>query len=627
MMSFQEYYRTYNDNSYIRQLNPDSETKANYPNKETRPVKSGHYVESVATPIPDPYMIHYSDSLARQLRIPTHVMESNDMLKYLTGHNQIVASLTSDGAKQVYDVKQWVTSYALSIYGQKMISNCPYKNNSGYGDGRLHSVGEFVVNDQRWELQLKGSGKTPFSRSADGRAVLRSSIREYLASEAMHALGVPTTRALSLIVSMTEKVERSWYKLNIKPEQSDDTSESESVDKSQSQCQLNSTCGLKDKTCGTGKCNLEQKCNISQTCGYNETQEMNPVAIVCRACSSFIRVGQIELFGIRASETSRKDIDLRLQELKLIFEHMVFREYPQFLDLPMADAVVAVCDEFAIKISSMVSHWMRVGYVQSNFNSDNCLVSGKTMDYGPFGFLEKYDPDKNFWTGSGQHFGFMNQLNAAKKNYISFVNSLKPLLGQKNHQDKLNECIDRFDTVSQQIMNNMWARKLGLTGLNWKIEVEPFFKKLLNLMRFTDFDYTIFWRELSNCPLLMGGIDKIFACMSRAFYSHRISDDWKTMIQEYVSLLNKEQPLCKSSFATISKRMKLENPKYVPRELMLVRAYTEAQNGSFGFLLELQELFKEPYDEHLVVENMYYKLTPLAIVEDKPGYSSMSCSS
>jgi serine/tyrosine/threonine adenylyltransferase len=609
MTSFYEYYQTHNDNSYVRQLHPDPETKKNHPNQETRSVESGHYVESVATPLSDPYMITYNDSLARQLKIPDSMMRSNIMLKYLSGYNKLTDCMT----RQTLHIMQHVTPYALSIYGQRTTK----ETSPFYGDGRAHSIGEFVVKNQRWELQLKGSGTTPFSRSLDGRAVLRSSVREYLASEAMHALGVPTTRALSLIVG-TEKVERSWYRLNTTKADS----ERDIVNKNQKSmkggmCQIQSSCGLKNNSCGNSK----------QTGDYNQTNEMNPVAIVCRVCSSFIRVGHIELFGIRAEDSKlKKDNDKRLLELKLMFEHMVFREYPQFVNLPIDDAIMVVCDEFAVKISTMVSHWMRVGYVQSNFNSDNCLVSGKTLDYGPFGFMEKYDPDKNFWIGSGQHFGFMNQLNAAKRNYISFVNSLKPLLDH-TQSNRLDESINKFDTVSVNIMNNMWARKLGLITLDWKNDVNDFLKRLLNLMRFADFDYTIFWRELSNCPMFIDDMNQIFACMSRAFYNNQISDDWKTLFQEYVMLLKKEQRMCKNSFSTISRRMKLENPKYVPREWMLVQAYTDAQNNSFEFLIELQELFKTPYDEHPDMEDRYYKLTPLEIVEDKPGYSSMSCSS
>merc|ERR1719171_647115 len=108
-------------------------------------------------------------------------------------------------------MESWATPYALAIMGQEFYDNCPFKNGNGYGDGRAVSVGEVVVKGQRWEMQLKGGGTTPFCRGADGRAVLRSSVREFLASEAMHAMGVSTTRALSLVVSGSETSQRGWY--------------------------------------------------------------------------------------------------------------------------------------------------------------------------------------------------------------------------------------------------------------------------------------------------------------------------------------------------------------------------------------------------------------------------------
>lgn len=600
MNSFQEYYDAYNNNSYVRQLNPDPETVKYYPNKTSRSVKSGHYVLSESTPIPDPVMIQYSESLARQLKIPRNIMESDQMLKYLSGHKMTT---------------QWVTPYGLSIYGQKMISNCPYKNNTGYGDGRLHSIGEFLIDGKRWEFQLKGSGMTPFSRGGDGRAVLRSSIREFLASEAMYHLNVPTTRSLSLIVSTSEKVSRPWYKLN-------DTSNNTLNDTTKSKC------SVKGNQCGHN---------------HDDIMELSPATITCRVSESFIRVGHFELFGIRAIESINNykllNSDIKLQELELLFDHMLSREYPHLSELSIDDAVISVCEEFAVKISTMVAHWMRCGYVQSNFNSDNCLVSGKTMDYGPFGFMEKYDPNKNFWTGGGAHFSFMNQMNAAKMNYIAFVESLKPLLTH-NHQ-KLINCINEFDPLSQKILNQMWAKKLGLVSLNWKntgnkFSVEPFFNKLLNLMKISDFDYTIFWRQLSECPLLndnkmndnkMNDNKKIYELMSKAFYGHKISDDWKKILDEYLILLTEEQQISHMSASTISKNMKLESPKYVPREWMLVKAYTDAQNNSYESFHKLYELFKKPYDEHLDMEDTYYVLTPLDMVKDKPGFSHMSCSS
>ena len=145
--------------------------------------------------------------------------------------------------------RPWATPYAVSVFGQPIPSPDPFGRGNAYGDGRACSLGEFVGGEgERWELQLKGSGTTPFSRRGDGRAVLRSSVREYLVSEAMQAMGVPTTRALCLVASKTQYTQRMWYA-------ADDT----------------------------GRHDHPPDTLVSERC-----------AITCRAAPSFIRVGHIE---------------------------------------------------------------------------------------------------------------------------------------------------------------------------------------------------------------------------------------------------------------------------------------------------------------------------------------------
>merc|ERR1719507_1660219 len=135
------------------------------------------------------------------LGITEHECASKQFVEFFAGYQEHGAG----------SLKSWCTPYALCIMGRPMYHNCPFGNGNGYGDGRAASIGEVVVNGKRWEMQLKGAGPTPFCRGADGRAVLRSSIREFLASEAMHNLGVSTTRALSLVLSGEETTQRPWY--------------------------------------------------------------------------------------------------------------------------------------------------------------------------------------------------------------------------------------------------------------------------------------------------------------------------------------------------------------------------------------------------------------------------------
>ena len=158
----------------------------------------------------------------------------------------------------------WATGYALSIYGTEYDQQCPFQTGNGYGDGRAVSIFEGSFKGQRWEMQLKGGGRTPYCRGADGRAVLRSSVREFLAQEFMHALGVPTSRSLTLYMSQSETVQRPWY--------------------------------------------------VENSRSYNpDVLVSNPVAITTRVAPSFLRVGQLELFARRVRRQSHPDALLELK--------------------------------------------------------------------------------------------------------------------------------------------------------------------------------------------------------------------------------------------------------------------------------------------------------------------------
>lgn len=559
-----EYFSRYSDNSYIKQLLPDPETEQYAPNKKSRSVKSGHYVPVKSTPISNPNLIAYSKNLANELRISDAIMNSPDMLKVLSGFP--------------LNRPTWCTPYSLSIYGVERTDNDPFKNDTGYGDGRCTSIIECDVNGKRWELQLKGAGTTPFSRSADGRAILRSSIREYIASEAMHYLNVATTRALSLVVSKTEKVNRMWYKNT----ENDDTT--------------NNT--------------------------NREAMTLNKVAIVCRVSSSFIRVGTLELFGRRARTGDLQ----RILELKLMFRYLLFREYPDFYKLPLDDAIIATLREFRQRISIMVADWLRVGYVQSNFNSDNCSAAGnKTLDYGPFGFVELFDVNKNFWSESGDHFSFFNQPKAAKMNFYSFANALKPL--SKRHEE-IDQIVQEFDSVCSKIVNKMWSKKLGLNSLIWNNGVDRLFDKLQKIMQNNDADYTIFWRQLASYPPMLLNDENIVGHIKlepimRAFYNKQHIPGLTEWLNEYKSLLILEN----RRGSSLSTQMKLYSPKYIPREWMLATAYTYAEEEEYEYLHLIEKLLSKPYDEQPEMEVQFYRLTPLNTLKSKAGIAYMTCSS
>ena len=461
----------------------------------------------------------------------------------------------------------WATGYALSIYGREYYAQCPFQTGNGYGDGRAISILEAVINEKRWEFQLKGAGKTPYCRGADGRAVLRSSVREFLAQEHMHALNVPTSRSLTLFTSKKEQVKRPWFKDN----------------------------------------------------SYSKDPEVmieEDVAITTRVASSFLRVGQLELFARRARKNEHPKA---YEELEKIVLHLIDREYSDLInqDLDLEKKVVLLALEFQNRLTSMVANWIRVGYCQGNFNGDNCAAGGFTLDYGPFGFIELFDPKYQSWTGGGMHFSFFNQPTAAQRNFKSFCSALKPLLTENTKAlQELEKIENNFSKIMQKKMKIMWARKLGLD----KFDVE-LFEDLINLMIETKVDYTIFFRELSNIPDDISKLEKSFYGDLK---NENIISRWNNWLEIWKSLLNINNEESKQK---LIKQMKLTNPKYTLREWHLVNAYQEAQNGNYKVVHELQKIMTKPYEEQTKeIEEKYYIKKPSDFF-GIAGISHVSCSS
>ncbi|MFA5721767.1 MAG: protein adenylyltransferase SelO family protein, partial [Aliarcobacter sp.] len=340
------------------------------------------------------------------------------------------------------------------------------------------------------------------------------------------------------------------------------------------------------------------------------------VAITTRVASSFLRVGQIELFARRARKNEHKDA---LKELEMIVLYLIEREYNKEInkDLPLEEKVLLLAQEFQNRLTSLVANWIKVGYCQGNFNSDNCAAGGFTLDYGPFGFIELFEPKYQSWTGGGVHFSFFNQPRAAQKNFKSFCNSLKPLISlNKEALEKLENIENSFANVMQEKMQNMWASKLGLEKFDFEL-----FDELINLMIDTKVDYTIFFRELSNIVDDVSSIEKSFY---ENFKNDILKQRWNSWIESWKSKIavNDEE-----SKQKLSNQMKLINPKYILREWHLVLAYQEAQNANFEPVNELQEIMTKPYEEQTKeIEEKYYIKKPKDFF-GIAGISHVSCSS
>jgi uncharacterized protein YdiU (UPF0061 family) len=622
-MSFHATFGRMADYSLLRTLRTDPQQDKHVPNQSLRQVTSGHYVEVAPTPLPNAEYLSHSRALMKELGVPDAVAFTDEFAKFFSG--DLAGAIASADPSSKLRPLGWATGYALSIMGQEYYQQCPFRNGNGYGDGRAISVLEVLVPDdassvtaepgqqrrpnKRWEFQLKGGGRTPYCRGADGRAVLRSSIREFLVSEAMHALGVPTPRALSLFVSKSETVSRPWY-----------SEGSKSFDP--------------------------------------DTMVDELVAISTRVAPSFIRVGQIELFGRRARKGEHA---AALEELEMIVRHAVEREYPELLPTAggtkpeIQELALALLGAFGYRLSALVAGWIRVGYCQGNFNSDNCAVGGWTLDYGPFGFIEAFDPMFSPWTGGGEHFAFLNQPTAAAMNFKMLMQAVMPLLATDPKDFKsipattlarLNKIQMAFAASINHQVSTMFAAKLGLDcDIMANEEDQELFAELQALLVLTPTDYTLFWRELSKLPSSAATLRPAFyATELYAADPAKVERMWDGWLAKYNARIDAEIAKHKRSGsaassddasdrptlnrATISDAMCRVNPKYVPREWMLVRAYKAAINsGDYSLIHELQRVFERPYDEQdEETASKYYARKPLDMF-GLAGTSHCSCSS
>ena len=544
------------DYSLMDSLQPDPQATHDGHDHNARQVLSGHYVPVTPTPIPEPEYISHSKTFFNELGLSHELALDEQFRSFFSGDMTV--------AQQPMRPIGWATGYALSIYGIEYVQQCPFGNGNGYGDGRAISVFEGLFNGKRWEMQLKGGGPTPYCRGADGRAVLRSSVREFLAQDYMQALGVPTSRSLTLYVSRSETVRRPWY-----------TQDSKSIDP--------------------------------------DTVVDNPVAITTRVAPSFLRVGQLELFARRVRSNGHQSA---LKELHMIVKHLIKRNYQKEIDpnLAFTDQVVELAHLFRGRLTSLVANWMRVGYCQGNFNSDNCAAGGFTLDYGPFGFCELFDPKFQPWTGGGDHFSFFNQPIAAEANYQMFWSAIRLLLSDNTEAKKqLDKIRDGFAETMNKEVEAMWTKKLGLMSYD-----EPLVNELLQLMAVSKVDYTIFFRKLSHIP------DQ-FTTLKESFYqpvSEQVDAQWSSWLQRWRNCIRS----CGEE-RVISAAMKRINPKYTWREWLIAPAYQNAERGDYNLLKELQAVYSNPYNEQSSkIETTYDRIKPNEFLY-AGGISHYSCSS
>jgi serine/tyrosine/threonine adenylyltransferase len=511
------------DNQFVRQF-----TAAAREDGPPRAVAESH-AWTQATPVSSPKLLAYSHALAGELGLAAADVESNAFLQCFSG-NQLLPGMRS-----------WAYNYGGHQFGHWA---------GQLGDGRALSLAEVLTpSGGRAELQLKGAGHTPFSRHADGRAVLRSSLREYICSEAMHALGVPTTRALCLIAT-GEDVERDMF--------------------------------------------------------YTGDRRMEPGAIVCRVAPSFLRFGHFEL------PSARGDVEL----LRALLDFCIARDFAHLDGTNRhADFFADVCMRTAV----MIAHWMRIGFVHGVMNTDNMSILGLTLDYGPYGWLEPFDPGwtPNTTDAQGKRYCYGRQAEIGHWNLAALAQALAPVIDHGALQAGLQAYVQTFNAEHQRHNRN----KLGLEQLHDGDQalLQDWFQLLQN----AQLDFTLSFRALHALDASQASLDAVWrellACSDADALAEPLRAETLRWLERY------QARIAHDDAASRQLRMQAANPLYVPRNYLAQIAIDAATAGDTQPLLRWQRVLENPYQFQAGADEFAGKRPLWA--RERAGCSMLSCSS
>ncbi|MDB5929942.1 MAG: hypothetical protein JWR60_1649 [Polaromonas sp.] len=441
------------------------------------------YSELEPRPLPSPYWVGRNRAHARELGLEENWLESSEALAALTG-NQLLP-----GSRPLASV---YSGHQFGVWAGQL------------GDGRAILLGEIETPLGPQELQLKGAGKTPYSRMGDGRAVLRSSIREFLCSEAMHGLGIPTTRAL----------------------------------------------------CVTGSDAAVRR------------EEMESAAVVTRTAPSFIRFGHFEHFSYRNQPA----------QLKALADYVIDRFYPDCRKAkqPYAALLQAVSERTA----TMMAAWQAVGFCHGVMNTDNMSILGLTIDYGPFQFLDAFDPGHicNHSDEQGRY-AYNRQPNMAYWNLFCLGQALLPLID--NQEDALG-ALESYKTVFPQALQARMRAKLGLPD-EQEGDTE-LIEHTFRLLASNKVDYTIFWRRLCGFTPQSG-----HELVRDLFFDRQSFDAWALSYSERIAQIT---PALRADL------MLKSNPKYVLRNHLGEEAIQAAKLKDFSQVDTLLAVLQSPFEEH-----------------------------
>jgi len=496
------------ENTFVRELPADPVT-ANMP----RQVSGAAYTRVEPTPVAAPRLLAWSDALGEILGISR---PSEKTVAILAGNG------TGPGM-QPYSAR----------YGGHQFGHWAGQ----LGDGRAITLGELIARDgSRQELQLKGAGLTPYSRTADGRAVLRSSLREFACSEAMFHLGVPTTRALSLV--------------------------------------------------GTGE-------QVIRDMFYDGHPEPEPGAVVCRVAPTFVRFGNFQILAANDEH----------EVLKRLADYVIREHFP---GLSYVEWYREVCRRTAL----LMVDWMRLGFVHGVMNTDNMSVLGLSIDYGPYGWLEGFDP---MWTpnttdAQGRRYCYGNQPGIAQWNLARLAEALLPLAPKEELEQALVLYADTFNAAWPRAL----AQKLGLAAID-----DEMTRGLYDALAEAETDFTLFFRRLAALPLEPGA-DRL-SVLAPAFY------DAAAPRPLLAAWLERYAEKARAEPAERAARMNRVNPKYVFRNYLAQLAIDALASGDASVLERQMKVLERPYDEQPEHEELAGRRPEWA--RHRAGCSALSCSS
>ena len=516
------------DNRFATELPADPE-----PSNFRRQVAKACYSRVDPTPVTGPKLIAWSPEAAALLDLPADPGDGEVLGEVFAGNRLLPGMLPIATCYGGHQFGTWA--------GQ-------------LGDGRAINLGE-VVNErgERWTLQLKGAGPTPYSRTADGLAVLRSSLREFLCSEAMFHLGVPTTRALSLVLTGEEVVRDILYDGHPAPE---------------------------------------------------------PGAVVCRVAPSFTRFGHFEILA------ARHDVDL----LRKLLDFTIATDFPRLNHADPRTRYLDWFDEVTTRTADMVVHWMRVGFVHGVMNTDNMSVLGLTIDYGPYGWPEDYDPNwtPNTTDASTRRYRFGQQPAVAQWNLVQLGNAIYPLIGEA---EPINAVLGTFAKRYGEGAREMTAAKLGLERYMPEHD-EELCAELYALLGSVETDMTLFFRNLADIDTC----DPAVQPLEEAYYQPAQRDPaYRRRLEAWLAAYVRRVRLDGRPDDVRIRQMNSVNPRFVLRNYLAQLAIDKAEAGDFSMIEELLTVLRSPYAEQPGREAFAARRPDWA--RHRAGCSMLSCSS